>query len=787
METSFAAADSYWKYLESTGSNLDSDVLSRVTTSLEGTDWDNPTSAIELNNCAVVALIEAGQCEDSSMRELYLEMALEALNNGVNLYGHPLCAAHLALVLAMTGEMEQAIETAFPTFVKTLQPSYVNDNPIPPGIVYLPHSNAFTDSRYVELTQILQSENGYIQSLLLLSKVLCSSQLVFYNSTGLRFLHLATQLLPSSPHLNLKLGISSLVNSQWEGILYLHHARTLASESATILQTLYLAYRDLQQIQVADFWFNVGRDISKKNQHSLDWKWAELEANSPITYVPFESQLLLAVEPSLRSLVTSVLIVEGDWFEKEMEFWRSWLKPGMTVIDVGANVGVYTFSAAVQVGAEGCVLAVEPFSGCVRCLQETCRINQLSWVKVCAGAASDRNGTARLALHAASELNEVVSSDAKETMNPGTYEEVICFSLDTLIERENVSKVDCLKIDAEGHEIKVLEGSNRIIKEFAPTILYENIAGSKGSNIAVADFLIAREYQLFQYQPYLQQLIPINSTNNLQGRLNIIALPNNKASALGYKLDAFQVREAEQRGVAISQTGVPYVYSPIDVFHSTHYQRHNQRRQEHLASLGLDLTGATVLEVGAGIGDHTSFFLDRGCQVASTEARPENLEILRYRYPNIEVRHLDLDTPEPTFNAVFDIVYCYGLLYHLKNPVEAIEFMSRCCQKMLLLETCVSFGDEESVNPCAEVAESPSQAISGQGCRPTRKWVYNQLKRHFEFVYMPITQPHHEEFPIEWSLPPSTAILTRSVFIASRQPLDNQVLIEDIPMKQKRH
>jgi FkbM family methyltransferase len=532
METSFAAADSYWKYIETTGSTLDSDVLSRLATSLEGTDWDNPTSATELNNCAVVALVEAEQCEDLSMRELYLEMALEALNNGVKLHEHPLCAAHLALVLAMTGEMEQAIETAFTTFVKTLQPSYVNDNPIPPGIVYLPRSTAFTDSRYEELTQILQSENGYTQSLLLLSKVLCSSQLVFYNSTGLRFLHLAAQLFPSSLNLNLKLGISSLVNSQWEGILYLHHARTLASDSATILQTLYLAYRDLQQIQVADFWLNVGRDISKNNQHSLDWKWVNLEASSLITYVPFEVQILLAVEPSLRSLVTSVLIAEGDWFEKEMEFWRSWLKPGMTVIDVGANVGVYTFSAALQVGAEGCVLAVEPFSGCVRCLQETCRINQLSWVKVCAGAASDRNGKVRLSLHTASELNEVVSSDAEETMKPGTFEEVACFTLDSLIERESVSQVDFLKIDAEGHEIKVLEGSDRILKEFSPTILYENIAGRKGSNIAVADFLKSRGYQLFRYQPYLKQLIPLNSTNDLQGRLNIIAFTQSNISAL---------------------------------------------------------------------------------------------------------------------------------------------------------------------------------------------------------------------------------------------------------------
>lgn len=788
MQSSLSSADAYCKYLENAGTNLDSDVLSRVNKCLEDTSWDNPTSAIELNNIAVVALIEAETCQDLSIRSLYLEMALEALNRGVEeLPSHPLCAAHLALVLAMTGEINQAMQIAFSTLIDTLKLAERNNQPITSGIAYLPPSNSFTDTRSENLTKILQADDGYEQSLLLLSEVLCQSQLVFYNTTGLRFLQLANQVLGSSPTRNLKLGISSIFNNQLEGLIYLHRAREIAPDSANILQALYLAYRDLGQMETANLWLDVARNSSKKNTHSLDWEWTKLEANSPITYVAIENQLLLAVEPSLRSIVTSVLIAEGDWFEKEMEFWRSWLKPEMTVIDVGANVGVYTFSAAERVGEKGCVLAVEPFSGCVSSLQETCRINQLSWVKVCAGAASDRNGTAKLALHAASEINEVVSSDVAAQMNPGNVEEVTCFTLDTLIEQENIRQVDFLKIDAEGHELQVLEGSKQLLANFSPIILYENIAGSKSSNLSVVNFLISKEYQLFQYQPYLQELIPINSTQELEKKLNIIALPNTKALELGYKINSFQSQENGQANIAISQAGVPYVNSPIEEFQSLHYQRHNQRRQEHLASLCLNLAGATVLEVGAGIGDHTSFFLDRGCQVMSTEARLENLEILSRRYSNLEVRHLDLDNPDPTFNQLFDIVYCYGLLYHLKNPVSAIEFMSRCCQKMLLLETCVSFGDEEVINPCGERAEIPSQAISGHGCRPTRKWVYKQLKQHFDFVYMPITQPNHEEFPLDWTVAPSTKILTRSVYIASRQPLDNPILIEDIPLKQKRH
>ena len=227
--------------------------------------------------------------------------------------------------------------------------------------------------------------------------------------------------------------------------------------------------------------------------------------------------------------------------------------------------------------------------------------------------------------------------------------------------------------------------------------------------------------------------------------------------------------------------------SPRDAFLYFEYLRHDQRRLEHLASLGLPIAGSSVLEVGAGIGGHTSFFLDRDCQVVSTEARPENLEVLRLRYPEIQVKRLDLDNPDSSLEETFDIVYCYGVLYHLKEPAGAIEYMSARSRKLLLLETCVSFGDEEAVNPCPEPEETLSQSIHGVGCRPTRSWVFNQLKRHFEFVYMPLTQPNHAQFPVDWTSSNPNDDLVRSVFIASRQKLENPSLVTHVPMRQRRH
>jgi FkbM family methyltransferase len=246
---------------------------------------------------------------------------------------------------------------------------------------------------------------------------------------------------------------------------------------------------------------------------------------------------------------------------------------------------------------------------------------------------------------------------------------------------------------------------------------------------------------------------------------------------------------AEIENTAIAKNQAEFA-SPAETFQAASYLRHNQRRQEHLATLGLNLANRSVLEVGAGIGDHTSFFIDRDCPVVITDGRVENVEMLRSRYPEFPVQLLDLNHPDPTFQGQFDIVYCYGLLYHLHKPAEAIAFMAEHCQELLLLETCVSYGEEDQINICFEYATSPSQSISGQGCRPTRRWIFNQLKQHFDYVYLPLTQPNHPQFPLDWSIPTNAETgetYTRAVFIASRKPIQNALLVEDVPMQQHRH
>ncbi|HUK59619.1 MAG TPA: DUF1698 domain-containing protein [Stellaceae bacterium] len=233
-------------------------------------------------------------------------------------------------------------------------------------------------------------------------------------------------------------------------------------------------------------------------------------------------------------------------------------------------------------------------------------------------------------------------------------------------------------------------------------------------------------------------------------------------------------------------------------FRGGHYQRHNARRLEHLASLRLELVGKRVLEVGAGIGDHTSFFLDRDCTVVATEPRPENcrvfaanLESLRRigyaKAANVTLMPIGVDGIARSLGERFDIVYCYGLLYHVSDPAGVLTVLAERCADLLLLETCVSFGTDEAVNLVPEERGSPTQSTTGRGCRPTRPWLMRELRRHYEHVYVPATQPAHEEFPCDWTRPELfSGRFARAVFIASRRPLANPQLLDRLPDRQER-
>jgi FkbM family methyltransferase len=216
----------------------------------------------------------------------------------------------------------------------------------------------------------------------------------------------------------------------------------------------------------------------------------------------------------------------------------------------------------------------------------------------------------------------------------------------------------------------------------------------------------------------------------------------------------------------------------FDVFLTPEALAINEARLCHLASLGLDLKNKRVLEVGGGIGLHTCFFESQGCDVLFTEARAENLEEAKRRYPHRKTALVNLDADSDLSSlGRFDVVYCYGTLYHLTNPSNALRRLAAICDGVILLETCVTPGDEEELHPEAEPASVANQAFTGMGCRPTRSWVMSELRRYMGFAYQTVTQPNHHDFEQNW-IAPAERKLYRAVFVGAKSRLTSSQLSE---------
>jgi FkbM family methyltransferase len=511
----------YFAYLQTEAPKLDRQVFQALESSLDGCNWEEPSRAWEWNNLAVAALVEADRSENGLTRGLYIEMAFNALHSGVELGDYPLCQAHLALLYNSLGDVETATDLAFNCLLETLQPAYT-DCEIPQGIIYIPAN--LTEQRTEYLLHILKQDNGYFQALYLLGEALCRTQAIADSSHGLRLLHLLCQLVPGTFHSNLQLGIYSLGLQELEGLLYLHRAQELVLDSPSALHALYLAYSELENVGACDHWLEIARDYGDQRSDRRPWQWTTAVTETGFTYMPFEGEILMAIEPSLRSLTTRSLLASGDGYERELELWRQEIQPGMTVVDIGAHVGIYALSAAQRVGKTGRVVAIEPSSFHVACLKESIRLNNYDWMEVFAGAASDSLGQMPLYLQSPAEYHQVLGVGVEGMAWEGEIEEVRAFKVDAWVAQTHLQRLDFLKVSVVGHELAVLKGCQQTLESFRPQIFYHNLFNGE-PNIEVADFLTGLGYELFQYRPYVRELLPIGSSEELIGVVKVIAKP----------------------------------------------------------------------------------------------------------------------------------------------------------------------------------------------------------------------------------------------------------------------
>jgi FkbM family methyltransferase len=145
--------------------------------------------------------------------------------------------------------------------------------------------------------------------------------------------------------------------------------------------------------------------------------------------------------------------------QTETRFFKSVCKPGMTFIDVGANIGLYTALALPRIGSTGRVVALEPDRESFEYLRKTVIANHADNVSCIRKAAADHSGVMKLFV---SENNRGDNRLYDNELATGSYEVEVA-SLDLLLKDEGITAADLVKIDVQGFEGRVLRGMRETI------------------------------------------------------------------------------------------------------------------------------------------------------------------------------------------------------------------------------------------------------------------------------------------------------------------------------------
>jgi FkbM family methyltransferase len=190
------------------------------------------------------------------------------------------------------------------------------------------------------------------------------------------------------------------------------------------------------------------------------------------------------------------------WFEyKEQAFLWLYLRPGDIFLDGGAHVGLYSVLAGRILQGAGHILAIEPVPQTTRLLRRNLKCNNIENAKVIEEALYSHDG--KLPFHIMPPGK--AAYDSLYVSDPVGHDiQVVSSTLDVLLERERINRVDFMKLDIEGAEIDALSGAlHSIAAEKIPLVMVEftelNLRSAGHSTEDLRSKLEAAGYELFRF------------------------------------------------------------------------------------------------------------------------------------------------------------------------------------------------------------------------------------------------------------------------------------------------
>jgi FkbM family methyltransferase len=164
------------------------------------------------------------------------------------------------------------------------------------------------------------------------------------------------------------------------------------------------------------------------------------------------------------------LMLDGFWEMWLTQFLAQTVKPGMTVVDVGANYGYYTLLMGDAVGETGQVIALEPNPDAAALLAESVTLNGFGLrTRLVPQALGAEAGSALLFAPDGEPKNALLVSQAD--LPGGRTLAVPVTTLDAIA--HEIPRIDLIKIDAEGGEQAIVAGMQGVLNRDRPTLVLE--------------------------------------------------------------------------------------------------------------------------------------------------------------------------------------------------------------------------------------------------------------------------------------------------------------------------
>jgi FkbM family methyltransferase len=219
------------------------------------------------------------------------------------------------------------------------------------------------------------------------------------------------------------------------------------------------------------------------------------------------------------------------------------VRPGMVVADIGANVGYFSAFLSKKAGNNGSVHAFEPIPTTFEVLKDTLNLNGLSNVAPVNKAVSDSDGTVTMFL---SHTHYMASIDSQWAGSDGGETKVASTTLDSYF-KQTGKFPDFIKMDIEGGGVSALKGMLHCITKNEPVLFLESHTGAEDAAIGAA--LQLAEYEVHRVGSDVPVKYLDKDYNDKYGIYGtVIGIPKSRINEFGaWKPSSFQQRLIGQR------------------------------------------------------------------------------------------------------------------------------------------------------------------------------------------------------------------------------------------------